>query len=212
VYTPSYFEEDRIGVLHGLIDAHPLGALVMQHGGNRLDADHIPFEISAPTEEAPFGMLRAHVARANPLWRRHGAQVLVLFQGPSAYVSPAHDEQKAINGKVVPTWNYAVVHAHGSLRTVDDPQWLLGLLERLTARHESAQAVPWTIEDAPRDYIDGLLQAIVGIEIPIDQLQGKWKVSQNRPPARREGIAAGLATQARGADMAALMRGLERAG
>jgi transcriptional regulator len=209
MYMPAQFEEKRIDVLHQLVDRHPLGALVM-HGEHGLDADHIPFEIAAPTPEAPLGVLRAHVARANPVWQSDGAPALVLFQGPSAYVSPSHYEQKAINGKVVPTWNYAVVHAHGRLRTVDDPAWLLGLLERLTRRHESVQHTPWHIGDAPREYIDGLLKAIVGIEIPLDRLQGKWKASQNRPPGDCDRIAAGLAAQERGAGMAALMRAMHQ--
>jgi transcriptional regulator len=176
MYTPARSEVTRIDVLHQLVEQHPLGALVM-HGARGLDADHIPFEIGAPTPEAPFGVLRAHVARANPLWRNDGAHALVLFQGPSAYMSPSDDEQKAIDGKVVPTWNYAVVHAHGTMRTIEDPHWLMGLLERLTTRHESQQPVPWKIADAPRDYIDGMLKAIVGIEIPLGRLQGKWKTS-----------------------------------
>jgi transcriptional regulator len=211
VYTPAQFEETRIEVLHQLVEQHPLGALVM-HGAHGLDADHIPFEIGAPTPEAPFGVLRAHVARANPLWRSDGAAALVLFQGPSAYVSPSHYEQKAVSGKVVPTWNYAVVHAHGTLRTVDDPHWLLGLLGRLTSRHESGLSAPWKIADAPPDYIDGLLKAIVGIEIALDRLQGKWKTSQNRPPADRERVAAALAALEGSAGMAALMRAMQRSG
>jgi transcriptional regulator len=211
VYTPAQFEETRIEVLHQLIDQHPLGALVM-HGAHGLGADHIPFEISRPTPEAPLGVLRAHVARANPLWQNDGASALALFQGPSAYVSPSHYEQKAISGKVVPTWNYAVVHAHGTLRTVDDPEWLSGLLERLTSRHESQQNAPWKIADAPRDYIEGLLRAIVGIEIPLDRLEGKWKTSQNRPAGDRERVAAALAAQEDGAGMAALMRAMPHNG
>jgi transcriptional regulator len=211
VYTPAQFEESRIDVLHALVGDHPLGALVMQ-GAQGLVADHIPFEISAPTPEAPFGVLRAHVARANPLWHNDGAPALVLFQGPSAYISPSHYEQKAISGKVVPTWNYAVVQAHGRLRTVDDPEWLLGLLGRLTERHESTQRAPWSIADAPGDYIDGLLKAIVGIEIPLERLQGKWKASQNRPVGDRERIAAALGAAENGAQMAALMRTTNPAG
>lgn len=211
MYTPAQFEETRIDVLHGLLDQHPLGALVM-HGAYGLDADHIPFEIAAPTPEAPLGVLRAHVARANPLWRRDGDAALVLFQGPSAYISPSHYEQKAIDGKVVPTWNYAVVHAHGRLRTVDDRDWLLGLLERLTTRHESARSAPWSIADAPRNYIDGLLKAIVGIEIPLERLYGKWKASQNRPAGDRARIATAMAEQDNGGPMAALMRVMQRDG
>ena len=174
MYIPAKYEETRIDVLHGLIAGHPLGLLVT-HGADGLSANHIPFEVSAPTPEAPLGILRAHVARANPVWRCDGAQVLVVFQGDERYVSPSEFEEKAISGKVVPTWDYAVVHVHGALRTVDDPAWLAALLERLTNRHEAGQTVPWAVADAPRDYIDRLTAAIVGIEIRIDRIEGKWK-------------------------------------
>ena len=174
MYIPAKYEETRIDVLHGLIASHPLGLLVT-HGADGLSANHIPFEVSAPTPEAPLGILRAHVARANPVWRCDGAQVLVVFQGDERYVSPSEFEEKAISGKVVPTWDYAVAHLHGALRTVDDPAWLAALLERLTNRHEAGQAAPWAVSDAPRDYIDRLTAAIVGIEIRIDRIEGKWK-------------------------------------
>ena len=200
MYAPSHFDEARIDVLRALIAAHPLGTLVMQGAGG-LDADHIPFEISAPAGDAPFGVLRAHVARANPLWRQAGAPALVVFQGPSAYVSPAHYEEKRASGKVVPTYNYAVVHAHGALRAIEDPAWLLALLERLTARHESSRAAPWSVHDAPRDYIDKLMTAIVGIEIPVERMQGKWKLSQNRPQQDQLNV-----MEESSAEMAALMR------
>ncbi len=195
MYAPTHFEETRLDALHALVEAHPLGTLVT-HSAEGLNADHIPFEIAAPTAGAPFGTLRAHVARANPLWRQAGADVLVVFQGPSAYVSPSLYAEKPASGKVVPTYNYAVVHAHGALRAIEDPAWILALLERLTARHESARAAPWAVRDAPPEYIDALLKAIVGIEIPLDRLQGKWKLSQNRPPADQAAVAsdcAGLA-------------------
>lgn len=210
MYSPSHFEETRLEVLHQLVGQHPFGALVLD-GPRGLDADHLPFEIAEPTPDAPLGVLRAHVARANPLWRRDGAAALVLFQGPSAYVSPAFYAQKAISGKVVPTWNYAVVHAHGRLRAVEDPAWLLGLLGRLTDRHEAMRAAPWKVDDAPRDYVEGLLRAIVGIEIVIERLEGKWKASQNRPDDDQERIIAGLGEQEPGAGMAALMRAMRPA-
>ncbi|NHZ40212.1 FMN-binding negative transcriptional regulator [Massilia aquatica] len=178
MYGPAYFDEIRPALLHGLIDEHPLGAVVT-HGDNGLDANHIPFIIDAAHADAPFGILRAHVARANPLWRHEG-ETLVVFQGPSAYITPALYEDKKINGKVVPTYNYAVVHAHGTLRAIEDPAWLLALLARLTARHEAAQAMPWTMDDAPPDFIERLVKMIVGIEIPVTRMHGKWKVSQNR--------------------------------
>ena len=181
MYTPASFREERLDVLHGLIDAHPLGALVRQ-SVDGLCADHLPFEIAAPTPDAPFGILRAHVARANPLWRAAGGndEALVIFQGPHAYITPAWYAEKQRSGKEVPTFNYAVVHAHGPLRVIDDAAWLLGLVERLTARHEAGLAAPWRVSDAPAAYIEKLLKAIVGIEIPLTRITGKWKLGQNR--------------------------------
>lgn len=181
MYTPTTFREERLDVLHGLIDAHPLGALV-RHGKDGLCADHLPFEIAAPTPDAPFGILRAHVARANPLWRAAGEEdeCMVIFQGPHAYITPAWYAEKQRSGKEVPTFNYAVVHAHGPLRAIDDAAWLLGLVERLTTRHEAELAAPWRVSDAPAAYIDKLLKAIVGIEIPLTRITGKWKLGQNR--------------------------------
>lgn len=206
MYSPRQYEETRLDTMHKLVDAHPLGALVV-NGAGGLDADHIPFELAPPTADAPFGTLRAHVARANPLWERDGEQVLVLFQGPQSYVSPAFYDEKAVSGKVVPTWNYAVVHAHGRLRAVEDPAWLLALLGRLTGRHEAQRAQPWAIGDAPRDYIEAMLQAIVGIEIVIERIEGKWKASQNRSQGERERIAAGVGELENGRAMAELMAG-----
>ena len=192
MYTPSSFREERLEVLHGLIAAHPLGALV-RHGEDGLCADHLPFEIAAPTPEAPFGILRAHVARANPLWRAAGTDCMVIFQGPHAYITPAWYAEKQISGKEVPTFNYAVAHARGPLRAIDDAAWLLGLVERLTARHEAGQAQPWQVADAPAAYIDQLLKAIVGIEIPLTRLTGKWKLGQNRTQEDQASMARGLA-------------------
>ena len=180
MYAINQFDEARLPVLHGLIEQHPLGALVTSGAG--LQADHLPFDI-ATDDHAPFGVLRAHVSRANPLWRRSGEDVLALFQGPSAYISPALYEEKAVSGKMVPTWNYAVVHAHGVMRAIDDPTWIFAHLERMSARHEGARAVPWSIHDAPRTFIDQLVGTLVGIEIVITRLQGKWKMSQNRSVA-----------------------------
>jgi len=188
MYIPSHFDETRHEMLRGLIAEHPLGTVVT-HGAAGLGADHIPFELAAPGAGAPFGTLRAHVARANPLWR-HGGDAMVVFQGASAYVSPELYEEKRISGKVVPTWNYAVVHAHGTLRAVDDPVWVLALLARLTARHESTRKAPWSVHDAPRDFINEIMQAIVGIEIPVQRMQGKWKLSQNRSRQDQRNIAA----------------------
>ncbi len=208
MYKRAPFNETRLELLHGLITAHPLGALVTQ-GPDGLCADHVPFEIGAPTADALFGTLRAHIARANPLWRteRHQGQSLVVFQGPQAYISPAWYEEKALSGKVVPTYNYAVVHAHGPLVVVDDPAWLLGLLERLTARHEANRPAPWKVGDAPPAYLDSMLNAIVGIELVLSRIEGKWKISQNRSPHDQAAIGVGLAADAtpESAGMAALM-------
>jgi transcriptional regulator len=198
MYVPQAFKQDDIAEMHALATAHPLGTVVT-HGGGRLDAVHVPFEIAAPTPDAPFGVLRAHVARANPLWQRSGEAVLAIFHGPSAYISPEHFANKAIHGRVVPTYNYASVHAHGVLRAVDDPAWLLPLLERLTARHENTRPMPWKVEDAPRDYIDKLLAAIVGIEIRIESLEGAWKLSQNRVAQDQQSIAREMQGSAMGA-------------
>jgi len=186
MYTPKQFEETRVDVLHNLIRAHPLGALVTVTA-NGLDANHIPFEIDP--EPAPFGTLRGHVARANPVWRDPGAQALAIFQGVNTYISPSWYPTKQETGKVVPTWNYAVVHAHGTLRVIDDKNWVRAFVERLTNRHESDRPNRWHVTDAPADYIDGLLETIVGLEMPIARLVGKWKVSQNRPERDRQAAA-----------------------
>lgn len=194
MYTPAHFEEKRPEVLHGLITTHPLGALVTL-GATGLDANHIPFELAVGPGDGPLGTLRAHVARANPVWRDFTPDVgvLVLFQGPQAYISPTwYVESKPADGKVVPTWNYCVVHAHGPLVVRDDRAWLRAQVDRLVQRHEATQPKPWQMTDAPADYLEKQLAAIVGIEIPITRLAGKWKVSQNRPAADRAGVAAGL--------------------
>ena len=177
MYTPKSYREERLDVLHALMAAHPLGALVRM-GDEGLCADHLPFEIAPATADAPFGILRAHVARANPLWRTDGADTLVIFQGPHAYITPAWYAAKEISGEEVPTFDYAVVHAHGRLRVMDERAWLLDFLARLTRRHEADQPQPWQLGDAPPAYIDKLLKAIVGIEIPLARLEGKWKMEQ----------------------------------
>ena len=207
MYLPKHFEETRIEVLHGLVHAHPLGALVTLTSGG-LDANHIPFEIDP--EPAPFGTLRGHVARANPLWRDFSRDVeaLVIFQGPDTYVSPAWYPTKAETGKVVPTWNYAVVHAHGTLRAIDDRAWLRDFVTMLTNRHESGRRDPWKVTDAPDDYIDKQVGAIIGLELSITRLVGKWKMSQNRPAADRQGVVDGLRRE--GGDSGAAIADLVR--
>ena len=188
MYTPKSYREERLEVLHGLMAAHPLGALV-RLGENGLCADHLPFEIAPPTPGAPFGTLRAHVARANPLWRSDGVDTMVIFQGPHAYITPAWYAEKELSGEEVPTFDYAVVHAHGKLKVIDEPAWLLDFLTRLTNRHEADQPQPWQVGDAPPAYIDKLLKAIVGIEIPLARLEGKWKMEQKNSLQDRTRVA-----------------------
>nr|WP_315476755.1 FMN-binding negative transcriptional regulator [uncultured Undibacterium sp.] len=193
MYAPKHFDETSLETMFQLIRNYPLGALItLDQGG--INANHIPFEIMAPTQDAPFGTLRAHVARANSVWKNPDPlhETLVIFQGPQAYITPTWYEEKKLNGKVVPTYNYAVAHGYGKLRVIDDAQWLREHLERLSSQQESTQTTPWKISDAPDDYIQKMLNAIVGIEIPLARLQGKWKVSQNRSEQDRVNIAAGL--------------------
>jgi transcriptional regulator len=188
MYLPAHFEETRTPVLHDLVRAHPLATWVV-HSTDGLVVNHIPFLIDP--ERGPLGTLVGHVARANPIWRQLGAGVAV-FQGPQAYVSPNWYPSKHAHGKAVPTWNYAVVHAHGTPRAIDSRDALLDIVTRLTHAHEAGQAAPWAVSDAPPDFIDQMLKAIVGIEMPLERLVGKWKVSQNRSEADRLGTVAGL--------------------
>ncbi len=191
MYLPAHFEETRTEVLHTLIAEYPLGALVTL-GSDGLTANHIPFLVDSSAGE--HGRLIGHVARNNALWHDHDAnlQALVIFQGPSAYISPNWYATKLATHEVVPTYNYAVVHAHGPLIIHDDPKWLRGVVGKLTKAMESSQAVPWKMADAPPGFIAGQLENIVGIEIPVRSLIGKWKTSQNRPVEDRIGAAAGL--------------------
>jgi transcriptional regulator len=177
--------------MHQLITLHPLGTLVAMTPRG-LDANHVPFVIDP--EPQPNGTLRCHVAKANPIWQdlTCTSDVLVIFHGPDAYVSPSTYPSKHEDGKVVPTWNYVTVHAYGRPRVVTDSYWLRNLVEDLTREHERGRAAPWQVSDAPAQYIDKLLRAIVGVEIPISRLMGKWKVSQNRSVADRAGVAADL--------------------
>jgi transcriptional regulator len=192
MYLPSHFEENRPGVLHALMAAHPLGQLVT-HGPEGLDANPVPFELD--TTAGPHGVLRAHVARANPVWQRAAdSEVLVIFQAAQGYISPNWYPSKPEHHRHVPTWNYQVVHAHGPLRVMDDERFVRGLVARLTREHEqrSQQARPWKMGDSAPEFITGMLQAIVGIEIPLTRLVGKFKLGQNREPRDRLGAAAGL--------------------
>jgi transcriptional regulator len=201
MYLPSHFEQHDTATLHALMRAHPLATLVST-GPEGPTADHVPLAFDAGA--GAHGALLGHVARANPLWAAAaGSPVLAVFHGPQAYVSPSWYPGKATTHKVVPTWNYAVVHAHGMLEVVEDAPWLRALVGRLTDHHEAPRPTPWSVDDAPDDYVQQMLRAIVGIRIPIERLIGKWKVSQNRSAADRQGVADGLGEH----PMAGLVRG-----
>jgi transcriptional regulator len=191
MYIPQHFEERDVTVLHALIRSHPLGTWVT-HAGGGFVVNHIPFLLDPDRGE--HGTLIGHVARANPVWKALSPETasVVIFQGPQAYISPSWYPTKHAHGKAVPTWNYAVVHAHGVPRAIDDRDWLRKHVTRLSDLHESERAVPWSVADAPPDYIDAMLKAIVGIEIPIRTVVGKWKTSQNRPLPDKLGTIAGL--------------------
>ncbi len=186
MYLPPHFAESRPDVLHRIIREHPLGMLVTQ-GAAGLDAEHIPFEF-APGK-GPHGTLMAHVARANELWRRcpSGTPVMVVFRGADGYISPNWYPSKHEAHRQVPTWNYEVVHAHGRLVIHDDERFVRGIVARLTRHHEAGESPPWKMGDSAPDYIDAMLKNIVGIEVTLDSLVGKSKLSQNKEPRDREG-------------------------
>lgn len=210
MYLPAYFEESRAGVLHALMRARPLATLVTL-ADSGLVANHVPVETVG--EPLPHGMLRGHIARANPLWReyRAGSEALAIFQGPQAYISPSFYPSKQETGEVVPTWDYAVVHARGTLRFVQDRVWLRALVTRLTDAHEASRPVPWKIGDAPPPYIEKMLSMIVGFELSITGLTGKWKLSQNHSATNRLGVAKGLrgAAGAESREVADMLSSLE---
>jgi transcriptional regulator len=191
MYLPTAFAETDVTVLHQCIRAHPLGALVTLTADG-LEANHIPFLVDA--EPAPFGTLRAHVARGNRVWRDSVPDVraLVIFQGANSYVSPSWYPSKEQTGKAVPTWNYVVVHARGYLKVIDDPAWIAAHVTALTDAHEAGRTPPWHVTDAPEDFFAALTRGIVGIEIQIEQLVGKSKLSQNRSAEDLAGVIAGL--------------------
>lgn len=191
MYLPADFKETRPPVLHALMSAHPLATLVATTADG-LVANHIPLLLDVTGERSE---LRGHIARANPLWNQlaDGAEVLAVFHGPQHYITPRWYPSKREHGQVVPTWNYAVVHARGALTWHHDEAWLRQLLEALTRRHESRFAEPWHVSDAPPEYLQKMLGAIVGFDIQLRELTGKWKASQNRSDADVRGVIAGLA-------------------
>ncbi|HEX5840925.1 MAG TPA: FMN-binding negative transcriptional regulator [Pseudomonas sp.] len=192
MYSPTAFRQDDLSELHRQILDCRLATVVSQ-GASGLQASHLPLLLEP--DEGQFGTLYGHFARANPQWRdlADGAEALVIFQGPEAYISPSWYPAKAEHGKVVPTWNYIAVHAQGRAEVFEDAERLLQLVSRLSERHEAGRAQPWAVSEAPRDYIDGMLRAIVGFALPIEHLQGKWKLGQNRSAADQAGVREGLA-------------------
>lgn len=191
MYVPAQFEESKIEVLHDLIVTHPLATLVTM-SSNGINANHIPLHLVK--EEGHYGTLQGHVARANSVWSDlvNDVEALIIFQGPSSYITPSWYPTKQEHGKVVPTWNYVTVHAYGKLRVIDDLVWVKSQLELLTAQQEASFNKPWAVSDAPIEFTDGMIGAIVGIEILITKLTGKWKVSQNQPTLNQVGVVQGL--------------------
>ena len=191
MYEPPLHRQDDLAAQHALIRARPLGLLV-SHGPQGLLANAIPFLIDPA--RGKFGTLSAHMARANGQWRdlREASEALVVFQGADHYISPSWYATKRETGKVVPTWNYVIVQARGIPRVIEDEVWLRSQIDALTATHETPRAAPWAVADAPEDFIAAQVRQIVGLEIEITDIRGKWKASQNRNAADRAGVVAGL--------------------
>ena len=193
MYLPSAFRQDDLAELHAQMQASPF-ALLTSAGAAGVQASHLPL-LLAP-DEGEFGTLYGHFARANPHWRdlQGGAEALAVFSGPDAYISPGWYPAKAEHGKVVPTWNYIAVHARGPVELIEEPERLLQIVSRLSDQHESGRERPWAVSDAPREYLDSMLRAIVGFALPIRRLEGKWKLGQNRSAADQAGVRDGLAS------------------
>ncbi len=194
MYVPKHFSETRPERLVALIRSAPFGTLVTVTAEG-IEASHVPF-VHKP-DPAPWGTIEAHLARNNTQWETLDASVeaLVIFQGPDAYITPSWYASKRETGRAVPTWNYVVVHAYGPLRVIQDPGWLRRHVEELTDQQERGRPHPWRVTDAPAEYLENMLKAIVGVQIPISKVVGKWKLGQNRSLADRQGMLAGLAGQ-----------------
>ncbi len=205
MYLPSHFTETRPAELQRLLREHPFGALVV-NGPEGLDANHLPFEYDP--QAGTLGCLTAHVARANPLWQEtpSGAEVLVIFRGPHGYISPNWYPGKAEHHRHVPTWNYEVVHVHGRLVIRDDEKFVRGVVARLTRAHEAGEPRPWRMAEAPRDYLDAMVAAIVGLEVEVTRLVGKFKLGQNREARDIDGAISALEERGRDALAAAMAR------
>jgi transcriptional regulator len=191
MYIPRANQEDRIPVLHKLMADQPFASLITV-GSSGLFASHIPMVLE---QNGAMGQLRGHISRANRQWRDHtpSVEALAIFSGPQHYITPNWYPEKQESGKVVPTWNYVVVHAYGYLKVIEDGEWLMAHLQKLTGIHEAESPIPWKIGDAPADYIASQMKGIVGLEMDIERLEGKWKISQNRSEKDRSGVAKGLA-------------------
>lgn len=191
MYVSKHHQLKEPEAILALIESHPLGAWVCQ-SKDGLVANHIPFFLDRT--RGPHGTLIGHVARANTVWRQLFADTpsVVMFQGAQSYITPGWYPGKAEHGKVVPTWNYTVAHVHGTAQVIEDPNWMLDMLNRLTNAQESRQARPWRVSDAPADFIEKLMRGIVGIEIPIDRLEGKLKASQDEDLQDRQATVKGL--------------------
>jgi len=205
MYQPPHFREEDLSVQHALIRAHPLGMLITA-GASGLMANSVPFLLDSAASEK--GTLRLHLAKANTQWRdiEAGADVLAVFQGADAYITPSWYQAKQETGKVVPTWNYTIVQARGKARVIDDADWLLRQINAITTQQEGPRDRPWAVGDAPDDFIRAQMKGIIGVEIEIAAIEGKWKVSQNRPVADREGVVAGLGEKSGQEDMVDLVR------
>ena len=187
MYIPKANEEKRIPVMHELISSQPFGSLVTM-GASGLFASHIPMVLEQDGSE--FGVLKAHISRANAQWRDLTSSIdaLAIFAGPHHYISASWYPGTKEDGKEVPTWNYVVVHAYGPLKVIEDPVWLRAHLEKLTDAHEAGSANPWKVSDAPEDFINQQMRGIVGLEMSIRRLEGKWKVSQNKDERDRGAV------------------------
>ena len=204
MYQPPHFREDRIEVQHGLIRDYPLGLLITAGAGG-LMANPVPFLIDG--DGSQLGLLRCHLARANPQWRELIGleECMVVFHGPQDYVAPSWYATKHETGKVVPTWNYTTVHVWGCPSLIEDTAWLRQQIDDLTALQEGRRSSPWSVNDAPPDYIHAQLKGIIGVEIPISRIEGKWKVSQNLPENDRPGVVEGLRGEKHGELMAGMV-------
>jgi transcriptional regulator len=191
MYIPKFNEETRVDVIDRLIRSHPLATLVTM-GSSGLFATHLPMVLHRKDDR--HATLHGHMSRANSQWREFSPEIpaLAIFSGPEHYITPNWYPEKAATGKVVPTWNYAVVHVYGPLRVIEDPRWLLTHLNSLTDTHEASSIAPWKVSDAPADYIEAIARGIVGLELPIERLESKWKVSQNQNEQTRASVVQGL--------------------